>query len=433
MSKNILKERSERTIALRKEACTLDTSTTEGRSRLDAISNEVADNDAVIHAEARRLELAGQKQVKLSATEERDIQNFDLGKVVRHLHAHARGSMTANDKLDGVEGELINEGITEARAAGVQHGGIMLPRILVRRTPGQVERRDMTAVTAGEGGNTVATIKSGLLDDFFNALVIRNAGATVYEGLVGNLDLPRILAGTAPAGKAENGNADETSPTTAMLSLTPKRLPTYVDLSERLLMQSSQNIEQAVRSTLNAQMSAIMEAAFFHGTGTNEASGIAGTAGIGSVAGGTNGLAPAWIHMVGLETAVDTNNALLGNLAYISNGQTRGKLKQTQKVSGTDSRMILDNDGLLNGYNPYFTNAVSRTLVKGASGSVCSAIFFGDWSDYAVGFWGGMSLEVIRDKPNAIAGLYTLVAATYYDGGVRRPKSFAAMLDALGA
>jgi len=26
-----------------------------------------------------------------------------------------------------------------------------------------------------------------------------------------------------------------------------------------------------------------------------------------------------------------------------------------------------------------------------------------------------------------------LVANTYYDGGVRRPKSFAAMLDALGA
>ena len=45
----------------------------------------------------------------------------------------------------------------------------------------------------------------------------------------------------------------------------------------------------------------------------------------------------------------------------------------------------------------------------------------------------GVSLEMIRDKTNAISGLYTLVASTYYDGGVVRPKSFAAMLDALGA
>jgi HK97 family phage major capsid protein len=64
---------------------------------------------------------------------------------------------------------------------------------------------------------------------------------------------------------------------------------------------------------------------------------------------------------------------------------------------------------------------------------VCSAIFFGNFSDYYVGYWSGISLEMIRDKANAIAGLYTLVASAYYDGGVVRPKSFAAMLDALGA
>jgi HK97 family phage major capsid protein len=220
-----------------------------------------------------------------------------------------------------------------------------------------------------------------------------------------------------------------------MLQLSPKRLPAYVDISERLLLQSSAAIQQIVGRNLTAQMLGVQEVAIFHGGGTNEPTGIAGTSGIGSVAGGTNGLAPTLANIIALETAVDTNNALLGSLGYITNGQIRGKLKGTPRVASTDSMMILDDraGGLLNGYRPYFTNAVSRTLTKGTADSVCSAIFFGNWQDLYIAYWGGISLEMVRDKTNAISGLYTLVASSYYDAGVVRPKSFAAMLDALGA
>jgi len=224
------------------------------------------------------------------------------------------------------------------------------------------------------------------------------------------------------------------SPTTGMLSLSPKRLPAFIDISDQLLMQSSVNIEAFVRMHLAAQMLSVSEAAFFHGGGTSEANGIAGTAGIGSVAGGTNGLAPTWAHLVGLETEVDTDNALIGRLAYASNGQIRGKLKTTPKVASTDSIMLLDdrNPNSVNGYPIAFSNAISRTLTKGSS-SVASAIFFGNFADYIMAFWGGMNLELIRDSANAKVGQHTLVANTYYDGGVIRPKSFAAMFDALGA
>ena len=89
--------------------------------------------------------------------------------------------------------------------------------------------------------------------------------------------------------------------------------------------------------------------------------------------------------------------------------------------------------GILLGERAAWSNAISRTLVKGTSGAACSAIFFGNFADYIEAYWGGVSLEMVRDKTNAITGLYTLVASVYYDGGVVRPKSFAAMLDALGA
>ena len=411
---------------------TLDLAQTENRAltgdeatRLASMETEIDGVDATLHAEMRQLARESQAIPQLTRNEERDINRFDIGVALRSL---ADGSA-----LEGLEAEMVAEGFREARAAGIgANRGIMLPRMIVRK-----ENRDITATggTSGDqGGMTVGTEKRGLADDFFNGSIMRSLGATVFEGLVMNLDLPRIIAGTAPAKKTENEAAGEVSPTTAMLSLSPKRLPAFIDISDQLLMQSSVNIEAFVRMHLAAQMLSVSEAAFFHGGGTSEANGIAGTAGIGSVAGGTNGLAPTWAHLVGLETEVDTDNALIGRLAYASNGQIRGKLKTTPKVASTDSIMLLDdrNANQVNGYPIAFSNAISRTLTKGTS-SVASAIFFGNFSDYIMAFWGGMNLELIRDSANAKVGQHTLVANTYYDGGVIRPKSFAAMLDALGA
>lgn len=441
---NKLKLLNEQVGAKAKEIRTyLDTAEKEKRSipaddgKLKQLESEYDSLKATFDVELRQASRESQKPVHLGNDEQRAVDLFDFSKVLRHLERTARGSHSV---LDGAELELVQEGEKEARDAKVQAGGIVLPRMLVRRggyNP-NAERRDVTAtgttsVTGDQGGMTVATNKYGLLDDFFNRSVMREAGATVLEGLVGNLDIPRLVAGTAGAKKGENAASDEVTPTTAMLSLQAKRLPAYIDISQQLLMQSSSAIEAILRKHITAQMLAVQETAFFHGGGTNEANGIAGTSGIGSVAGGTNGAAPLLSHIIGLETAVDTTNALLGNLRYASNGQIRGKLKGTQKVASTDSRMLLDNDGLLNGYSPLFTNAISRTLTKGTSASVCSAIFFGNFADYFIGYWSGVSLEMVRDKTNAISGLYTLVANAYYDGGVGRPKSFAAMLDALGA
>lgn len=404
--------------------------TADEQANLAKIETEADGFTSLIDAEVRQMSRESQRSPQFTKQEERDVNRFDFSKVLRHLHAHARGSSSV---IDGAEAEMIAEGVKEARAAGIQSTGILLPRMLVRR-----ENRDMTATgttttTLDQGGMTIATQKAGLLDDFFNASILRSLGSTVLEGLTGNLDIPRLTAGTAGAKKAENAAADEVSPLTAMLSLSPKRLPAYIDISEQLLNQSSSALEAILRNHLTTQMGAVREAAFFHGGGTNEPTGIAGTSGIGSIAGGTNGAAPVWTHLTGLEEKVDAQNALLGNLAYVSNGQIRKKLKETpRQSSGVEGNFLLGGDNMVNGYKAAFTNAVSRTLTKGSS-SVASAIFFGNFADFYEAYWGGVSLEMVRDKTNAISGLYTLVANCYYDGGVVRPKSFAAMLDALGA
>lgn len=426
---NRIKQLNEQRGAKLKEAAALSADKAEDRQKIIGLHTEIESIDEQIIVEARQLELASKSAPKTSEQEERDLNKFDTSKLLRHMHRAARGQPST---LDGIEAEMLSEGEKEAREAQIEGGGIFLPRVLVRRTG--FEKRDLTATTGTTlqyGGNTIATEKRGLADDFYNASVLRANGAMVLEGLTGNLDLPRYAKATNPTKKTENEAGDELTPTTAMLSLTPRRLCAYIDISDQLLKQSSTVVETFLRSALTNQLLDVQEIAFFHGGGTNEPTGIAATSGIGSVVGGTNGAAPDWADIVDLETAVSVVNAATGNLRYLTNSKVRGKLKKTAKVSSTDSRMVWEGNDL-NGYLPVVTNAISSTLTKGSS-SVASAIFFGNVNDFVIGYWGGLGLEMVRDKTNAIAGLHTLVASAYYDGGVLRPKSFAAMLDALTA
>jgi HK97 family phage major capsid protein len=377
----------------------------------------------------RQMARESAKPIQLTPGESRDVDRFNFAKVLRHLDRCFKGQPTS---LDGVEAELITEGANEMRACGLDSGGVVIPRMLLVPR----ESRAVLSVTGGTtdqyGGELVGTEKRGLLGDFYNMGVLEQSGAMVLQGLVGNVDLPRYVQGTAPVKKTENQAAGDAGGTFTALSLTPKRLPGYVTISDQLLNQTPQVLETFIGNQVARAMASVREIAFFHGAGTSEPTGVAATSGIGSVAGGTNGAAPDWADMVDLETAVAIDNALEGNVSYFTNAKVRGKLKKTAKVSSTDSRMVWDGNEI-NGYTPKVTNAISSTLTKAGSGAVCSAIFFGNAADFVVGYWGGLSLEIVRDTTDAKAGQRTLVANQYYDAGVMRAESFAAMLDALTA
>ena len=85
-----------------------------------------------------------------------------------------------------------------------------------------------------------------------------------------------------------------------------------------------------------------------------------------------------------------------------------------------------------NGYPAYATNQVKSNLVKGTSGAVCSAIFFGNWADLVYLFWAGLDL-IIDPYTNSTSGDVLVTALQDVDVVGRRAQSFAAMLDAKSA
>lgn len=422
-----------------KRALTADEST-----KITGIESEVDGLNGTIDAEVRQLAREGSKQNaydNASEGEQRDVQKFNFGKFIRHLKAVKDGDVTP---LDGVEGEMIVEGRKEAREAGVQVAGISLPSLVLRR---RREVRDVTATgttstSLDQGGQTIATEKKGIIDGLYENQFVAKLGGQVLTGLRGNLDLPRYVADADPAHKGENIIAAEVAPTFATLSLTPKRLPSFVDCSDQLFMQSSDVIENVLRRNLDVQTRVQIEKMVLHGSGgSGEPTGIFATTGIGVIyAGGassngtnTAGAAPVWADMINFETTLAASNADVGSVALLVNAKLRGKLKSTARLASTDSFFIWDDraQGLINGYRPYTSNCVSSALSKGASSGILSGGVFANWADLVLAFWSGISFELIRDSANAKLGMHTLVMNTYYDTGAQRPASFVVCKDFL--
>jgi len=416
-STNLLRDLNERADKLRKEVRDLDTAKPEDREKIEKISAELSAIGEQVLAESRKLAaLAAESDTPPSESEARDLSRFDYAKVLRSL-VRGRG-------LDGVEAEMAQEGEREVRGAGLPYGsGIMLPRVIVRRSGARgLQTRARVAGDAAKGGALVRDEwRVGILDDLFAQSVLHRAGATVLEGLEGNLPVPRIISDPADTSfVGETGAAVKQSPTFSTLVLSPKRQSAYIDVSDQLLLQTGDVVEGVLRGNLTSKLGVRSERAFFHGTGSTEPTGILATAGVGSVSGGAVSLK----MLVDLETEVDAGDALNGALGYFSNGAVRGALKQAPVGNSTDSRRLLEgNAGELNGYRAHFTNVISRTL---GSGNDKSALIFGNAADYFIGYWGGLGLDLERGRENAINGLYTLVANVYCDGGVGRAASFAA-------
>jgi HK97 family phage major capsid protein len=358
---------------------------------------------------------------------EKEVNDF---RIVRAMNAMANPTNRAAQEAASFEFECSR---SYSQQSGKTPQGFFVPP--------DVFQRDLTVGTDTAGGYTVATdlLASNFIELLRNKSVVVQAGATMLTGLSGDIAIPSQTGGATAYYVAEGGAITESAQTFGQLALTPKTVGSLTDISRKLLVQSSMDIENFVRNDLATVLSVEMDRAALHGSGTsNQPTGVAATNGIGSVAGGTNGLAPAYSHVVQLETEVAQDNADVGALAYITNTKVRGKLKQIF-TNATYGEIPLWREGpragepdRLNGYPAYATNQVSSTLTKGSSSGVCSAIFFGNWRDLIIAQWS--TIDILVDPyTGSSTGAVRVVAFLDFDIGVRHAVSFAAMLDALTA
>jgi HK97 family phage major capsid protein len=303
--------------------------------------------------------------------------------------------------------------------------------------PMDVMRRDLNVTTDAQGGHLVATnlLSADFITLLRNKMVIAQLGTRILSGLVGDIAIPGALAGSTAYWVGESTNiTTESTQTFKQVALAPKTLGAYSDISRKLLLQSSIDVEMYVRNELATTVALEIDRAAINGSGSApEPRGILNVVGIGAVTGGTNGKAPTWANVVGLESEVAIDNADVGSLAYLTNAKVRGKLK-TVFTNGTYGEIPVwqngpNGEGMLNGYRAAVSNQVPSTLTKG-SASTCSAIIFGNFADLVIGQWG--ALDILVDPiTGGLAGTVRVIALEDVDIAVKNAVSFASMQDAL--
>lgn len=350
--------------------------------------------------------------------DKRETKRYSM---LRALNALANPGDASAQRAAAFERECSEAAATKL---GKQARGFMVPT--------EVQRRDLNVTTATAGGNLVATdlLGGSFIDALRNAMVIDRMGTRMLTGLVGNIAIPR-LSGTGTAyWVAENTAPTESDQTIAQVTMSPKTVGAFTDISRRLLLQSSIDVEAMVQNDLATILGQAIQQAAINGSGaSNQPSGIL-TRVTASVIGGTNGAAPTWANIVQLESDVAVSNADVGTLGYLTNARVRGKLKTTSKVSGQNGFVWDDGDTPMNGYRTAVTNAVPSNLVKGTSGSTCSAIVFGNFADLVIGMWGSLDL-MVDPYTGSTAGTVRVVALQDVDVQLRNVVSFATMVDAL--
>lgn len=291
-------------------------------------------------------------------------------------------------------------------------------------------RRDLSVGTPTAGGNLVATnlLAGSFIELLRNRAAVMRLGARMLPGLVGNVDIPRQSGGATAGFVAEAGNIPESDPTFDKVSLVPRTLGAFTDITRKLMLQSSPAIEGLVRADLVLAIALGIDNVALNGSGTAPTPrGIRNVVGVGSVALGTNGAAPTWASQVNLVASVMIANADVGSLGFLGNARVWATLMGTERTASNGRYLLEEPGNRLLGYGFDVSNQLPSNLTK-AAGTNLSAEVFGNWAELLIGEWG--TLDLFPD-PYTLGdqGAVRLRAFKDIDVAVRHPVSFAVISD----
>ncbi|MDR1556801.1 MAG: phage major capsid protein [Tannerellaceae bacterium] len=366
------------------------------------------------------------RQLKTEETDELGVIQIRLADISLELEERAaankgkgeshktekRGFSLTRAIRESISGNYSDESLAVIERGKAQMSGMETTGNLIIPVE---ERAAVVAGTDANGGYAIDTDLLDILTPLRAKLILSQVGANIVTGLTNNVGIPKY-SGTTAAWAGETATAADGTGTFSKLNFTPKRMAAVTLISKQMLAQDSLSVDMMLRDQLIQAIAAKLEATIFgkDATAATKPDGFFTTA---PAAGGVVD----WGKVVALETAINTANALEGNLAYVIHPAIYGLLKTKVKDTSGAGGFIISGDGLLNGHKCLVTTNVASGLQTGANeyGSI-----FGNWADYFVGQWGALDLTV---DPYTMAdqGQVKLVVNAYFDAGIRRDESFA--------
>lgn len=344
----------------------------------------------------------------------------DMGKDARK-YSYQKALLAAIDLREGrsssgLEFEVHQDISSRLPNTYQAKGGLFMPM--------RVQNAALTSGGVGTGKENVFTEYGEFINILRNTSVLTRMGARTLTDLRGPITFPKQNGASTGYWLGENPGAGVTQSnlTFTTMTMSPKTLQGTGAISRQLLTQSTPDIEQLVREDLAAVHALAWDQAGMHGTGaSNQPTGIYAAAGVGAIA--MASVTPTWGKLVDMETALNTANALIQNIGFVTTAGIAGKLRQTLVAAAAGSDMIWQGnvmDGNLIGYRAVSSNQVKNNLGAGVDEH---GIILGNWADLLIGMWAGLEL-IVDPYTLADQGLVKVTSFQMVDIGLRRAESF---------
>lgn len=309
-----------------------------------------------------------------------EARSFSLMRAVR--------AMLPNATLADREAAAFELECSEAaqKAYGRSAQGILVPADVLSRV--------FEVGTSQNGATLVGTDHRSdmFIEMLRNRSTIMSLGF-IMDGLVGDAEIPKQTGGATAYWLGEEEDVPASSPATGQLKLSPKTVGGRVEISRKLMQQSSPAAEQLVWNDLNRALALKIDKAAYYGTGgDNQPLGLKNISGVNAVSFGA--VNPTFAEMVAMESEIASDNADVDRMSYVINAAMRGHFKTAPRMGAGTESTIWEPGNTVNGYRTEVTNQIEA-----------GDVFFGNFADLIIAMWGGLDLTIDPYSLSAKGGL----------------------------
>ena len=294
-------------------------------------------------------------------------KRFDLAGAVRDL---AQGK-----RVTGVAAEYTEEAGREARAAGISvKGQLTIPEVAMRALGGAGEFGAGSGLTNSPAfvGEQVAAGVAALA----NPTLFQQVGGRVLTGLTSNVSIPVVGTAATIASAAEGSDVSNASNAVGKTALTPTRYGAFVTVTEQLMLQGGQAVEQLITQDMVTQLNRELDKLAFDaiiGTGDGDDATAVDAAGL-----------------LAAEASLAGAGVNLNNVRFVADSRMHEDIAGLALVGSIESVINRDGAGFRAMGYPYFVT----DLMTAGVGATPTGIMADFNMAGVLGFFGGLDIVV---------------------------------------
>lgn len=271
----------------------------------------------------------------------------------------------------------------------------------------EIEMESRNIQVTGDNGTHDAVIQTDftdILEPLYANSIISKLGIQTRTGCVNDIHVPRMTKGTVGfLGEIEAAQA--TSNAFDYVTLRPKRIGAYVDVSEQQLIQDSLGVFNAVQANLIKKLNEYIQDKLFDDQAATDL----------RPAGLFYNVTPEAVTDYGklcdFEAGVEEDN-VYGNMKYAMSPKAKAAFRSMLK--GTNNTGMVYDRGEMDGIPTEVTSSVPA-----------KKFVYGNWDNLLFATWANPILKISDSATGLITGEVRVYLGAYIDWAVLRPEAFA--------